>query len=75
MAYKQKKSMIAGTDPVKKAKEKAAPLQKKGWMKRLFSKKKKKNKEETSTEHYKRQIKEKDDYYAAQKELHRLPKR
>ena len=52
-----------------------SPIQKKGWVKRLFSKKKKKKKEETSTEHYERQVKEKDDYYAAQKELHKLPKR
>jgi len=48
-----------------------SPLEKKGWLKRLFSKKEKAP-EETSTEHFNRQVKEKDDYYAQQKKAHSL---
>ena len=48
-----------------------SPLNKKGWIRKMFSKKKKQSTnqetEETSTESLNRQVKEKDDYYSKQK--------
>ena len=43
-----------------------SPLNKKGWIRKIFSKKKKQKTEETSTESLNRQVKEKDDYYSRQ---------
>jgi hypothetical protein len=48
-----------------------SPLNKKGWIRKMFSKKKKQSTEqetkETSTESLNRQVKEKDAYYSKQK--------